>query len=370
MLRRTLGSCLALLLLSVSTVRAQQLLLPIPSATVGADVQSYTFGAGSVRSIRQVAFPLGVFVPLGRRFSIDIGTSYAWTRVELSDGSTPELGSFTDTQIRAAYLVGRDVAVLSLLVNIPTGAEQTTLGEFSAASAVSTNFLPFPVHTYGTGAAVTGGVAVARPIGAWNLGLAGSVRVNGPYQPFSDAPGVEYRQGIEGRLRLGVDRLIGSSRLAIGATVGTFGDDEFTDAGGTLGQYQAGNRLLGEIVLTSPLGSGAVTAFLWDFYRSAGKDQISGTVANSENILAVGAQGAWRLSRRVSFMPSIEGRLWSPDQAQGWLAFAGVALPVQLSRVLSLVPEARVDVGSIERTGGPRSSITGFGASLFLRGSF
>ena len=139
---------------------------PTRAATTGADAQHYSFGSGgTIRTITQVAVPLGFVLPIGRRVSIDVGTNYAWTRVELQDGTNPELASFTDTQIRLAWLLGRDAAVISLLVNIPTGAEQTNLGEFSAASVVSTNFLPFPVHTYGTGAAVTGGVALARPWG-------------------------------------------------------------------------------------------------------------------------------------------------------------------------------------------------------------
>ena len=366
------GIILMCIALPGSSIRAQELLLPYISGTTGADAQVYSFGTGvAVRSIRQIAVPLGVVVPVGRRLTLDFGTSYAWTEVELSDGTRQDITSLTDTQIRAAYLIGRDAAVVSLMVNLPTGAEQTTLTEFSAASAVSTNFLPFPVHTYGTGAAVTGGVALARPVGAWNVGLAGSVRVNGSYQPFSDAPGLEYRQGLEGRLRLGVDRLIGRSRLTFGATFGTFGDDEFSDAsGGALGQYQPGNRVIGEVVLTSPLGGGSVTAFLWDFYRSAGTDQVSGTVSNRENILAAGAQGAWRLGSWVSLIPSVEGRLWSPDRGHGWLAIAGLSVPLHLSRVLSLVPEGRVDIGSMDRTGGGTANITGFGISLFVRGSF
>lgn len=354
-------------------IDAQDLLVPYVSATTGADVQGYTFGSGTaLRSITQFAVPIGLVIPLGRRVSLDVGTSYAWTRVELSDGSTPEISSFTDTQLRVAWLLGRDAAVLSLLVNLPTGAEQTTLGEFSAASAVSTNFLPFPVHTYGTGAAVTGGVALARPLGDWNVGIAGSIRLNGAYQPFANAPQeISYRQAVEGRLRLGADRLVGSSRLAIGATVGTFGTDEFTDGSGTtVGQYTPGTRFVGEMVLTSPLGRGTLTTFLWDFYRSAGEDQQLGTVANQENILTGGVQGAWGLGGRLSVMPSLEGRWWSPSHGGGWLAMAAAAFPVQLSHTFMVVPEAKFSLGSLEGVAGPRSSVSGWGGSLLVRGAF
>jgi hypothetical protein len=352
---------------------AQDLLVPYVSATTGVDAQSYRFGAGNpVRSIDQVAIPLGFVVPLGRRLSIDVGTSYAWTRVGLEDGTAPEIASLTDTQLRLAWLLGRDAAVLSLLVNLPTGAEQVTLGEFSAASAVATNFLPFPVHTYGTGAAVTAGAALAKPWGAWNVGLAGSLRLNGSYQPFANAPEeINYRQAIEGRVRVGVDRLVGSSRLSIGATVGTFGTDEFVNGSGTVvGEYRPGTRIMGEVSLASPLGSGAVETFLWGYRRSAGEDPQAGTLANEESIVALGAEGAWRLGGGLSLQPSLEGRWWAPARGSGWLAIAAAALPVRVSRVLSLVPRLRFELGSLERSDGLRSQIDGWGGSLFLRGSF
>jgi hypothetical protein len=276
---------------------AQDLLVPYVSATTGVDAQSYRFGAGNpVRSIDQVAIPLGFVVPLGRRLSIDV----AWTRVGLEDGTAPEIASLTDTQLRLAWLLGRDAAVLSLLVNLPTGAEQVTLGEFSAASAVATNFLPFPVHTYGTGAAVTAGAALAKPWGAWNVGLAGSLRLNGSYQPFANAPEeINYRQAIEGRVRVGVDRLVGSSRLSIGATVGTFGTDEFVNGSGTVvGEYRPGTRIMGEVSLASPLGSGAPS------------QGVAGAVPGAA---AEVRAGVTRAERRVAIADRRLGRLPVPE---------------------------------------------------------
>ena len=90
-------------------------------------------------------------------------------------------------------------------------------------------------------------------------------------------------------------------------------------------------------------------------------------ISEDENLFLV--PGSWFLVVE-SLIPSVEGRLWSPERGHGWLAVAGLSVPVRLSRILTLVPEGRVDIGSIERTSGGTADIAGFGASLFLRGSF
>ena len=105
--------------------------------------------------------------------------------------------------------------------------------------------------------------------------FAGSLRLNAEYQPFSDAAStsVRYQPGLEGRLRVGADRLIGSSRLALGFTFSTFDNDQFTGLATGTGHYSPGNRLIGEASFTSPAGSGSLTTYAWDYYRTAGDNR-------------------------------------------------------------------------------------------------
>ena len=67
----------------------------------------------------------------------------------------------------------------------------------------------------GTGLALTGGIAVARPIGEWSVGAGLSRGARVAYEPF-DMPGerFRYQPGNEVRVRLGVDRPLadGTSR--------------------------------------------------------------------------------------------------------------------------------------------------------------
>ncbi len=153
--------------------------------------------------MRQVAIPAGVLVPVGRRFSFDIGASYAVTTVTDTSGASQSFSSFTDTQIRGSYVLAMDALVVSLMMNLPTGKETTTLQKFGVAASASSNFLLFPVNSYGAGFSVTPGVAAATTAGDWNLGLAASVRVSSSYTPFSDSgsSSTRYKPGVETRIR-------------------------------------------------------------------------------------------------------------------------------------------------------------------------
>jgi len=337
----------------------------------GFEGRRYEFEKGYlVHAVRQFAVPVAVLVHLGKRYSVDNGTAYATTTVADAVGKVSSYSGLTDTQLRGSYVFGNDRLVASLMVNLPTGKETLSLKEFNVTSNVASNFLLFPVNSYGNGASATGGVAVAVPAGSWNLGLAGSLRVNAEYQPFSDAASsaVRYKPGLEGRLRAGADRLIGSSRLAFGFTFSTFNNDQFSGLATGSGQYNPGNRLIGEASLTSPVGSGSISAYAWDFYRTAGNNSGLNS-SNKENIFTFGLAGAWPLAARIGLEPVAEARIWSPESGSGQLYGFGTAIRFSLSPQLAFAPGGRLDFGSI-KTAGTSYSVNGWGFSGLLRYNF
>jgi hypothetical protein len=365
------GLALALLLGSLATTAQAQGLFGPPSIGGGIEGRRYEFEEGYiVHAVRQFAYPVAALIPFGKRFSVDIGAAYATTTVADAIGREQSFSGFTDTQVRGSYVFGNDRVVTSLMINIPTGEETQSLKEFNVTSNVASNFLLFPVNSYGNGFSATGGVAVAIPAGSWNIGVAGSLRLNSEYKPFSD-PGstsVRYQPGIEGRIRAGADRLIGSSRLALGLTFSTFDNDQFTGLATGSGQYSPGNRLIGEANLTTPAGSGSITVYAWDFYRTAGENSTL-TTSNKENVLTLGLSGGWPIARKISLEPLAEARFWSPDQGSGQLYGAGTALRFSLSPQVAFVPGGRFDFGSIKQ-GGKSYSLTGWGFSGLLRYNF
>jgi hypothetical protein len=350
---------------------AQQPLFGPASAGIGVEGRRYEYEQGyPVHAISQYAFPVAVLFPIGQRLTVDIGSAYATTIVRDSKGNDNTFSGFTDTQLRGSYVFGPDRVVASLMFNLPTGQETTSQKEFNIVSRVASNFLLFPVNSYGNGPSATGGVAVAVPAGGWNLGLAGSARVNGKYQPFSDpsSSALRYQPGVEGRIRGGADRIIGSSRLTLGVTLSTFSNDEFS-GGISNGSYNPGTRLIGEASFTSAAGTGLISGYVWDYYRSAGGRSGPVATSNKENVFTVGASGGWPISRAIRLEPLAEARFWSPDQGSGQLYGAGVSLRCQLSPRAAFIPGGRLDFGSVKPIS-QSYSLTGWGFSALFRYNF
>jgi hypothetical protein len=363
-----------LLLAGVAPLKAQENLYPTASAYTGIEARRYEFGAGfPVHAIRQFAFPLAAVVPVGRRFSFDVGTYYAVTEVANASGtSTDEFDHLTDTQIRGSYVFGSDALVASLLVNLPTGKETTTLGQFSVTSSVSSNFLAFPINSYGAGTSVTGGMAAAFATGGWNLGAAASLRISAEYQPFTGSADstIRYQPGLETRLRVGGDRLVGSGRLNLGFTFSTFSNDQFSGltGGGGSGEYSPGNRYLAETSYASAVGTGSVTLYAWDFYRQTSSNT---SVSNRENVFTTGASGHFPIRPQVALEPLAEARIWSPKDGAGHLIGAGVGLRIDLSPQLAFLPSGRLDWGSIRPpTATTTKSLQSWGAAGYFRYTF
>jgi hypothetical protein len=230
-----------------------------------------------------------------------------------------EISGLTDTQLRGNFTLGSDFVILTGGVNLPTGQSSVALDQLGAAGRIGNDFLAFPISNMGTGFAATGGIAVARPFGEWNLGFGGAVRRSASYEPF-DVPGqsLRFQPGDEYRARVGADRTVGAGRLALGLTYSAFGND---DAGGSV--YNTGNRLVAQGLLTSALAGHDVTLAAYNMFRAPGH-YASNAPAGRENITnAFVSVGLRTLGTVVE--PSLEVRHWLqnvPGVASGSAAAA------------------------------------------------
>lgn len=340
----SLAATAALVLAALPASLPAQNLYPEATAVGGVTVRQYNYGDGFlIDYARQIAVPIALAAPIGDRFAVDLGTYYAVTTVR-QGGSNSTFSNITDTQVRAAYTIGADALVASVMVNLPTGPETTTLQRFGVAASAASNFLLFPVNTYGSGFSITPGLAGAVTAGNWNLGLAASVRWSSEYEPFSGGTTVKYQPGIETRIRAGVDRLVGKGRLAFGGTFSTFANDELSGSGLGGGTFDPGNRFLLDGDFTFPAGSGTLTTYVWHYYRAAS----SGGASEKENVFTAGLSGRFGLGSRTSLEPLLEGRFWSPESGSGTLIGGGTALRMQVSPKVTFVPSARLDLGSVK----------------------
>ncbi|MEO8201582.1 MAG: hypothetical protein ABI679_13725 [Gemmatimonadota bacterium] len=340
---------------------AQDNLVTTRSIITGVQARGYSIDNGP--KTRQVAFPIALVMPVNQRLSIDVGAYYASTRSEPFGDAATTVSGLTDTQVRGSYVFGRDAVVATLMLNLPTGKTQS-LAQSSTTGAAAANFLSFPVNVYRTGFSATGGLAAATELGSWNVGIAGSLRMSGEYQPFSD-DSARYSPGTEGRIKIGVDRTLGSSRLSAGFTFSTFGNDEFKNLGGGSGQYQPGNRYIGELAMAFLAGSGTVTGYVWDYYRN--KAGGSGSAANKENIISIGANGSWPIGSNMRLEPLAEARFWSPEEGSGKMFGIGTSLQIPVGGKFTLSPAGRFDFGSTDFTDGVKHNLTGWGFSALLR---
>lgn len=338
----------------------------------------YHVKAPTEETISELAIPVFVSVPMGSRFTMDVGTAYARARVTAPNGSASEINGLTDTQLRGNLTLGTDFVILTAGLNLPTGKSAVTLDQLSAAGRIGNDFLAFPVSNMGSGFTGTGGIAVARPLGAWNIGFGGAVRRSASYSPFN-VPGetLSFHPGNEYRARVGVDRTVGAGRVALAVTYSAFGNDE---AGGT--RYSTGDRVITQTVYTSSLGGADLTLAAYDVYRMAGR-YASGDPSGRENIANLFASvSSDALGPQLE--PSIELRHWlqqvpgtvtgsvrSADRSQS--SYLGtVGLRTRITVVgLTVVPSAGYTLGSLATSDAngatARAGMTGFRGQVAVR---
>src|SRR4051812_43423575 len=195
-------------------------------ARISPQYVNYTLSAPSNVQISEMAIPVFVVVPITNAFSLDVGTAFASATAKSTGGSqaiSSSISGLTDTQIRATMNLGTDLVGLTAGVNLPTGRSTGGTSEQAAGALIGNDFMVFPISSMGSGFGGTGGLAIAKPIGNWNVGVGLSIRQSMPFNPYEDPAGTKlrYAPGTETRGRIGLDHSFGTGRAAIGFTYST-----------------------------------------------------------------------------------------------------------------------------------------------------
>jgi hypothetical protein len=331
----------------------------------------YQIKAPTNETISELAVPVFVRIPFGSAFTFDVGTAYARARVTKTDGIS-EVSGLTDTQLRGNLTLGSDMVVLTGGVNLPSGRSSVAPSELIAAGRIGSDFLAFPISNMGTGFAFTGGLALARPMGQWNLGVAGAVRHSASYEPYKlSEQTLRFQPGDEYRARVGIDHPFGAGQVTLGVTFSKFGDD---DAGGSV--YNTGSRLIAQAAITNTYAGTDVTLAGYNVFRGPG-NYASGDPAGKENI-ANGFLGLGLHILGTVFEPSIEGRHWlqnvpgtSPtESSHSQSSYLGtVSLRTRIDFIgLSIYPGGGYTMGRLA-TGVVNSNadLTGYRAQIAVR---
>lgn len=329
----------------------------------GAQYASYSVDGGIDVTVSELALPVFLVVPFGTRFSLDIGTAYAMSRVAFESGGKEEISGLTDTQLRGNFAIGQDWIILTAGVNIPTGQSTVTQDKVRAASYIANELLAFPISSMGSGLGTTGGFAIARPFGDWNVGFGGSVRYTFEYEPY-DIAGVdkiEYQPGTEFRTRLGLDHSFLGGRAAAGVTYSNFAQDKV--GGGSV--YGTGDRWVVQSGYNRSLWGADWYFSAWDVFR--GEGIRAGAKAPWENVMAGAASAAFDVGG-FRLEPNIEGRFQSSEGNYiGSLALAGIRARFTAGP-LEMFPSVGFAYGALAEPGAAENApVTGYRAAFTAR---
>lgn len=359
------------LLLSASALPAQGFSMWESSIRTGPQFFSYELKAPLNEKVFEMAFPLFVVVPVTQSLSVDVGTAFAIVDLERQsvDASgnpitvTSKLSGLTDTQLRANYTFGEDFVVLTAGLNLPTGSATVEPEELDAAARIGSDFLTFPVSGFGTGLGFTGGAAVARPMGAWNLGFGVSLRHSTEFEPgFRDASGtaMKFQPGAEYRARVGVDHPFGTGRVSLGFTFSKFGDDKADTS-----VYNTGDRYISQVAVSNSFRGTDYSVVLWNLFRTGGT-LIDRSPAARDNLTNATFTLGFRGPSGIGIEPSLETRLWSRQGSDlSYLNTLGTRVYVNRGG-WAIVPGAGFTIGSLA-TAAEAATLTGFRATLAIR---
>jgi len=348
-----------------------------------AQFRGYEFGAGLGPSVANLLlFPAAYRFQPKEEVVVDVYSAWGRGAVEQA-GIVYELTGFVDTRAKVSWRA-TEWAEVSVGVNIPTGNARHTGEEALVAAFLSNDLLGFEESNWGQGVGVTTGIATATQMGDWGVGLGASYRVAEEYEPIADSV-VGYTPGNELRLRLGVDRNIGESgTFTAGVTYQNFSDDQVS--GRDL--FAPGARVLVDASYAFRTGASTWTVYAADVWRENGDlflDIVDGVgavvgdttlVTPSQNLVLAGVSGSVPVGPVFRIRPQADVRIQQREEADGstagsgFVASAGLDLPVRFFGRVDVIPALKVMGGRIEGADSETFNTVGTELSLLLSFTF
>lgn len=349
---------------------------------IGAEYRGLSFGNGLPASAAQLfMIPLAVRYQAAPALTLDLYSAWAQGRVERQNLAYT-LSGLVDTQVKATYQAA-PWALLSMAANLPTGHARHDSQEALVASVLSADLFGFRESTWGAGLGITSSVATAMRAGQFGIGIAAAYAVNGKFDPYTYQQ-LTYQPGNETRVRVGIDRNIGTSTFTAGAMFMTYSSDRAN--GWNL--FQAGNRLRFDATYQFRAGAGVWTVYAADLWREHGDltlpptSQSGATVGDttyttpSQNLLAGGIQGSVGVGGSYVFRPTVDLRIQTrkdpsgSTEGSGWIMGAGGDFPMRLFGAYDLFPKAQILFGSEKDATGVGRGILGVELSATVRWGF
>ena len=322
--------------------------------------------------------PIAYRFSVSEKFSADLYAAWAEGRVE-RENQTFVLNGAVDTRVRLSFQAS-PWAVLTVGAALPTGNATHNSEEAVVASVLSSDILGFNEATWGTGFAITTGVATVYRVGSWGVGIGASYRLADEFEPSADTA-FSYSPGNESRLRFALDRNVGETgKFTGGVTVQTFESDELD--GRNL--FQAGRRLRADASYSFRAGSSTWNIFAAHLWRTEGDlslqliDDTGTTLGDSiistgkQNLLMAGIGGAVPVGSTVYLHPVVDLRIQDRnddgfDAGSGWVLRGGVDFPLRLFTAFDFFPRVRGLFGQLTAEGGASEGFWGIETGATIR---
>ncbi|GMR11885.1 MAG: hypothetical protein BMS9Abin29_0070 [Gemmatimonadota bacterium] len=322
--------------------------------------------------------PIAYRFSVNEKFSADVYAAWAEGRVERGN-QTFVLNGAVDTRVRLSFQAS-PWAVLTVGAALPTGNATHNTEEAVVASVLSSDLLGFNEATWGTGLAITTGMATVHRIGSWGVGLGASYRLADDFAPSADTA-FSYSPGNESRIRLALDRNVGETgKFTGGVMFQTFQSDQLD--GRNL--FQAGDRVRVDASYAFRAGSSTWNLFVANLWRTDGDLSLqliddTGTVlgdsilsTGSQNLFMAGIGGAVPVGSTVYIHPMVDVRIQDRNDdgfgaGSGWILRGGLNLPLRLFRAFDLFPRVRGLFGQLKAEGGASEGFWGVETGATIR---
>lgn len=189
-----------------------------------------------IKSIQQIAVPLGATFSLGSRITLDVGAAYTSGTVEYSNGSEVSIDGLSDVRVRATSKLVGDGLVLSLGANLPLGTTSLDDDQLAAVRVLAAPAFGLQLPAIGFGPAGSVGLVGTRPVGEWIGALGVSYEYRGKFSPIAALQaGAEpdFDPGNSTHVTAGLEGFVGEARLTLQASADFFSDDVLSQGGRT-----------------------------------------------------------------------------------------------------------------------------------------
>ncbi|MGH7751341.1 MAG: hypothetical protein ACREN5_00865, partial [Gemmatimonadales bacterium] len=330
-------------------------------------VQGYSFGSGlAFDRVTQITLPASVVHRFSPRLTVDVSTAFATASVRTAGGSSLSISGLVDTDVRAVLSIVPSRLLFTLVTTLPTGRTSVADTVVPLFGVLATDLLDFSMPSFGSGGAVTGGLASAFRLGSdWALGAAASYRYTLNYSPVAGSGQLE--PGDELRLRVGLEGPLGGGTYLRSALVVTAsGGDTLTGSQSSI----TGDRLLGYAAMSLPFGRSVASFYAFDMYRMRPRG-FNTTYKNAVqvprgNVMVLGARLDRPLSPTMRLSPALEFRnevvgSGNSFQTLGSLFRFGADLRWRVAASATVVFQGQLAFGSVQDQG---TSVSVFGPRI------